>query len=110
MTTIELPLRLVSVANVREAWQARARRTKLHRNAAVAVPRVPLPVLVTITRLGPRALDDDNLSSSAKALRDGIAARLGVDDGRTDLIRFRYAQEKSKAYGVRVTLEPLIAS
>jgi hypothetical protein len=108
MQTIELPLRLVSVANVREHWAAKAKRAKAHRNAAIAVPRVDLPVLVTITRLGPRTLDDDNLAGSAKALRDGIAARLNVDDGDTARIRFQYRQEKSKGYAVRVTLEPMV--
>lgn len=76
----------------------------------IAVPSHPLPCLVTITRLGPRTLDDDNLAGSAKAIRDSIAARLGVDDGDTARIQFRYAQEKSKAYGVRITLEPMEGS
>ena len=43
--------------------------------------RPVFPIVVTITRLGPRALDSDNLASSGKHVRDAIATWLGVDDG-----------------------------
>lgn len=103
----ELPLRIESVANKREHWSARARRTKAHRLAALAVPTHPLPCIVTLTRVGPRKLDDDNLASGFKALRDGIADRLGVDDGDSR-VTWRYAQVRGKAkeYAARVTIEP----
>src|SRR5688572_19863737 len=77
---VDLPLRIESVANKREHWSKRARRTKLHRLAALAVPVSPLPCVVTLVRVAPRALDSDNLQSGFKALRDGIADRLGVKD------------------------------
>ena len=41
----------------------------------------PLPVVVTITRIGPRRLDNDNLESACKYVRDEIARAYGVDDG-----------------------------
>lgn len=59
---------------------------------------------VTITRLGPRKLDSDNLAISAKAIRDGIAQALGIDDGDETAVRWDYAQERG-AYGVRVRIE-----
>jgi len=37
-------------------------------------------------------MDDDNLARAFKAIRDSIANKLGVDDGETDKIRFRYDQ------------------
>lgn len=105
---IELPLKIESVANKREHWASRARRTKAHRLAALAVPSHPLPCVVTLTRVAPRKLDDDNLASGFKALRDGIADRLGVDDG-DDRVRFLYRQErgKRKEYAARVEIRPM---
>ena len=60
----------------------------------------PLPLLVTITRIGPRKLDDDNLASACKYVRDQIAAAVGVDDG-SDRYTWRYGQRRGK-YGVDV--------
>ena len=102
----ELPLRIESVANRREHWAVRARRTKAHRLAALAVPVHPLPCVVTLIRVAPRALDGDNLQSGFKALRDGIADRLGVADN-DPRIEWRYAQVKGKAkeYAARVRIE-----
>lgn len=102
---IELPLRIESVANKREHWGDRSRRTKAHRLAALAVPVHPLPCVVTLVRVAPRALDDDNLSSGFKALRDGIADRLGVKDN-DPRVTWRYRQErgKRKEYAARVVI------
>lgn len=104
----ELPLRIESCANKREHWSTRARRTKAHRLAALAVPVHPLPCIVTLIRVAPRKLDDDNLASGFKALRDGIADRFGVDDG-DPRIRFKYDQVRGKAkeYAARVHVEPM---
>lgn len=44
---------------------------------------------ITIIAVGPELLDDDNCSTGSKALRDAIAASLGVDDG-DGRIRFEY--------------------
>lgn len=104
---VTLPLRIESCANLREHWAKRAKRAKEHRLAALAVPKQVLPCTVTITRVAPRALDDDNLQGGCKALRDGIADRLGVKDN-DDRVVWRYSQEKGKPkeYAVRVTLTP----
>lgn len=50
-------------------------------------------------------MDDDNLAISAKALRDGIAEALGVDDGDKNLITWEYDQKLGKAYGVEVEIK-----
>ena len=60
-------------------------------------------LVVTLTRIGARKLDSDNLARSMKAVRDGIADALGIDDG-SDRIEWKYAQEKGK-YAVKVTIE-----
>lgn len=103
---IELPLRIESVANKREHWSTRSRRTKAHRMAALAVPQHPLPCVVTLIRVAPRPLDGDNLQSGFKALRDGIADRLGVADN-DPRIEWRYGQVRGKAkeYAARVKIE-----
>lgn len=115
---VELPLRVVSVANLREHWAAKARRTKDHRATVVLVlkselrkpggdPLVP-PFLATLTRIiGPRgrALDDDNLRSAFKAVRDGVAQALGVDDGDASRLRFEYAERRGKEWAVEIRIE-----
>ena len=101
-----LPLRVWSAANLREHPMTRARRVKKQREAAIAVRViVPLPVVVRLTRIAPRALDGDNLQYAFKALRDGIADRYGVKDN-DPRIRFEYDQRTDRPiyYGVEVTI------
>lgn len=102
-----IPIRLPSLANSRLDWRRLARMkreqkalTKVFFNR-IEVP--PLPLLVTITRLGPRRLDDDNLASACKYVRDAIADVVGMDDG-SDLYTWRYEQKISKVYGVDVEI------
>lgn len=108
---VTLPIRAESVANLREHWRAKHARAQLHRTTAwaalraVSQPKVILgPIVVTITRIAPRSLDSDNLASSLKATRDGVADWLGIDDKDTPRLQWRYAQErgKPKTYQVRV--------
>lgn len=107
MSVIDLPLRIESVANQRLHWATKARQTKLHRFAAVAVPAHPLPCTVTLVRIAPRALDDDNLRSAFKALRDGIADRLGVKDNDPRVTwEYRQARGRAKEYAARVEIAP----
>ena len=106
MIVYDLPIRIESVANKREHWSKKAARTKLHRFAALAVQPHPLPCVVTMIRVAPRALDDDNNVSGFKALRDGIAKRLGVDDN-DPRVTWKYGQQRGKAkeYAARVEIE-----
>lgn len=48
----------------------------------ITVP--PLPLTVSITRVGSRSLDGDNLQSACKAVRDQIADCIGTDDRSAD--------------------------
>ena len=111
--TIPLPgLRLVSLANQREHWRTRAKRAKQQRQAADLLVRVALggtfilfPVAVVITRIAPRALDDDNLAGACKSVRDGVADALGIDD-RDPRVKWAVAQRRGgpREYGAEVTL------
>jgi crossover junction endodeoxyribonuclease RusA len=108
---VELPIRTWSEANARVHWATRARRAREQRRAARICVRAalarslapPLPLTVTLTRLAPKRLDTDNLAISLKAVRDGVADALGLDDGDERLV-WRYAQERLRPghYGIRV--------
>lgn len=94
-----LPIETVSEANRRDHHMAKARRVKMQRRAACMVsPAFPLPCVVRLVRASPRPLDDDNLRAALKAVRDGIADRLGIDD-RDPRCRWEYAQVQRKGKG-----------
>lgn len=105
-------LKLVSEANVRQHWAEKARRVKSQRAITLAVLRVHFgtkasekfaaPYVVTITRVGPRRLDSDNATGSAKAVRDAVAEWLALDDGDTQRVTFRVQQETGREYAVRI--------
>lgn len=115
--TLELPCRVVSEINRRDYWPVKARRAEIQRDAladacrragwgAVGVISTrwqpPLPARVTFTHVG-RAMDDDNLRSAFKALRDEVANWLGVDDGGTE-VAWEYQQRAGKA-GCGITIQ-----
>lgn len=98
-----LPIKLESTANKRWHWARRSSHAKQQRQTARLIAhRVEPPLVVLITRIGPRKLDSDNLAISAKHIRDGIADKLGVDDGDETKVRWEYAQDKGTDYAVRV--------
>lgn len=99
-----LPIKTVSEANSREHWRVKNRR-KRAQQAEVNVEwkravkrKVTLPCVVRLTRVAPNMLDDDNLRSAFKGIRDEVARLVGVDDG-SDQIRFEYEQHKSEGRG-----------
>ena len=118
---LEIPLRIQSVANLREHWAAKARRVSLERAAVALVMRTTAETwewrdlmaaevgghsVVTLTRIAPRALDDDNLRSALKSVRDEVADQLGLPNDRDHRVRWEYGQErgKPKQYAVRVEI------
>jgi len=78
---------------VQQAWMV----ARLHRAA------VELPAVVTITRVGPRRVDDDNLGGMAKTVRDEVARLMGVDDGDAR-VAWLYRQSPGP-YGVRISIQ-----
>lgn len=95
---IEVPLRLGCGMNSREHWRARTKRVKTERETVtwylVTRPKPATPCVVTITRVAPSAgLDDDNNVSAAKAVRDAIAAWLGIDD-KDARVRYQCDQKR----------------
>jgi hypothetical protein len=108
---VEMDMKIVSIANMRLHWAAKARLVKSQRQktrmalAAVAQSYGVeiLPVTVVLTRVAPRKLDGDNLQSGFKAVRDGVADWLGVDDG-SSMIEWQYCQRSGgpKIYKVEI--------
>lgn len=104
-----LEIRTLSEANRRDKWEG-IRRAKVQRAYVKAVLRgyrPELPCVVTLTRYGPRLLDEfDNLPRALKAVADGVCDAFGVDDKPGSGLRFVAAQERSKHYGVRILAAP----
>jgi len=112
----ELPIRTKTENNNDEHWRIRWQRAKQQRQTvhqyltllARQGYRIELPVTVTLVRIAPRLLDHiDNLSSSSKHIRDGIADFFEVDD-RSSQYTWVYEQAKGKPkyYGIRIILAP----
>lgn len=105
-----IPLRTGRGMNDHELPIARHSRVKRERKLAggylYILARPKLPCSVLLTRSAPSCgLDDDNLVSSLKSVRDVIADWLRVDDFERDTVRYRYAQERGP-WGVRVEFLP----
>jgi hypothetical protein len=105
---VEVPTRVESPNRLHDEHPgSRARRVRAERAAvreAVAGSKLPPgPWLVRLVRLAPRRLDDDNATASMKAVRDEVAAWLGVDD-RDSRVRFVVEQERAKGYAVRIVV------
>lgn len=125
---LELPLR-TEAKNANGRWQAEASKAKAQRTGVQMAMRVPLrtrglttvgprrkvgwietdvylvaPVVVVMTRLSRGQLQDDNIYSALKHVRDGIADALGVDDA-DPRVTWRVAQAKPVGgwpFGVRI--------
>lgn len=107
LAPILIPIRTISALNAREHPMARHRRVRSERDAVAwllrGVQRPPVPCSVRLTRLGPSpGLDDDNLASALKGVRDEIALWIGVDDRHQQQVRYVYAQRWQSAWGVQV--------
>lgn len=114
----ELKCPVVSEANVaqhRWAKTARAQQQRAVVGAALVASKVPQRpgysrFRVTLTRLGARTLDEDNLQSAFKRIRDAVAKHLGHDDNPGSPISWVYKQEASVKYrdpnqGFRLRIE-----
>ena len=117
-----MPLKVASgtSGNSREHAMAKHRRVKAQRAtvayswlaAGLHLRAMPLPVVVTLTRITPRELDGhDNLRMGLKSAVDELAKRLGVKNDADHRIEWRYAQERGgvREYAVRVSIEPAVS-
>lgn len=112
---LSLDMFVPSVANMREHWAAKHRRVKAQRETALLCLKMhgKFPrefdglVIVKLTRTGGRRLDDDNLRSAFKAVRDGVADWLGIDDG-SHRIQWQYFQKPGGKKGTIIKISGII--
>ena len=119
MASTALTKALPSLSNLREHYQARAKRAREHRDigawlcvTACAAYGIGAEQLrgspgVVLTRIGRPRLDSDNVSGSLKSIRDGVAAWLGVGDGIGGGVVWYVAQELGNP-GVRLEIGRII--
>ena len=114
MIEVEIPIKTVSEANMREHWGSKHGRQILQGNAVVyglfqyrkEIEQFRLPLAISFTRIGKRELDSDNLQSAFKKIRDKVASILLVNDG-DKRITWDYKQEIGKSYAVRIRIKQL---
>lgn len=115
MIAMTLPIRTVSESNAREHWASKHRRVSAQRTCVELALRarlsglreLALPCTVRLTRVAPRALDDDNLRGALKACRDGAADALGIQDN-DPRVTWAYDQRKGavRVYAIELALTP----
>jgi crossover junction endodeoxyribonuclease RusA len=109
---IELPWMPKELSpNARLHWTKRAKAAKAYRlecfilakAAGITAPEGKILWTVEFFPPSRRAYDDDNLLARIKALRDGVADALGVDDRRF-VTQFSVSETVIKGGLVRVTI------
>ena len=117
---ITIPIRIHSEANLHQHWTKNHARHRKQRGAISLFlgphkDSIKLPCIITMIRIGPRFIDDDNLVYSMKSCRDYIADLLipGLAMGRADAdprLKFEYGQEKGnvREYALRIEIGELI--
>jgi hypothetical protein len=110
---IEIEMKTDAGPNDRGHFMARARKVKEQRNTVslfvrAAVHSPPENIVATLTLICPNEVDDDNVKGRLKAVRDGVADALGIND-RSKRYTWKYAQERCARgrFGVRIRLERL---
>lgn len=128
MIEVMIPIRTVSEANSTEHWTKKSKRHRqqqffVRQYLKDRIKEVALPCTVTITRLSPRKLDDDNLIMCLKYVRDEIGSLIFPEKVKTYInssgsivsnkghsdsdnrIKWFYEQEKSKKQAIRIRIE-----
>ena len=76
------------------------------------IRNIRLPAVITLVRVAPRTLDDDNLVTAFKWIRDKVADLItpGMAPGRADNIKglsFAYRQEKAPRDGFKIIADEI---
>lgn len=120
---LAISMPLPSVANLREHWRTVARRKKAQRLHVALSMRTHVDLLnlrrsiaaglkltVTLIRVAKRPLDDDNLASAFKAVRDQVAKELGTTDAPSGPITWVYRQKASTGVpGIMIVVGRVLA-
>jgi len=114
-----IPMKLISCANRAEHWSKRYKRNKNQKREIWVrfvndKPEIQFPCFIVLTRNGPQLLDDDNLISSFKSVKDEIANQLipnlrpGLADSSENLI-WHYKQNKTKDYSIDIHIKTIVS-
>ena len=126
---VTIPIKTISEANQRgitrlaaifKAKRIKTQRSETYYSLLGAYARLPpivckQPLVITLTRIAPRALDHGNLEASFKEVQDGVADWLAGEYGkgqdRREGLCWQYRQQrgKPKEYAVVVTIQNRIA-
>jgi len=114
-----IPIRLQSYANMAEHWRRKVQRKKKHNellDAYFFVQQLEIkpPCRITLVRVAPRKLDDDNLRFAFKNVLDRIGKylmpekKVGHADG-SGLIQVDYQQTRGKPneYKINIIIEEI---
>jgi hypothetical protein len=102
------PLTLKSEANAGGKLRDKIARKSAVKAAIIhSLPdmRFPLPVVVRLTRIGQKRLDDDNLRPALKAARDVVSAWLGLRDDSDPRVRWEYGQKAGYVGGCLIRIK-----
>lgn len=114
ITSIVLPIRLISEANNTDHWAKKHARKKQQQSRLKLEwlhlrPKTKLPCEIHLTRFGKKEFDYDNLVISFKAIRDQLADLLipGLEKGVADSskeLTWHYKQQTAKFYGIQIEI------
>lgn len=117
LISVKVPIKIISEANNRDHWTAKARRAKRQKWAVLSYLKsrqATIPCKIVMTRVGPKMLDFDNLVHGLKYVRDAVADFLipGLKAGLADAdprLTWEYAQEKGgpKEFAVKIDINPV---
>jgi hypothetical protein len=110
MIRLSIPIKTTTTMNSRAHWAVKAKAAKREHTAVAAAwakerPEIRPILRITLTRVGPRQMDSDQVVTSLKGIRDGVAKKLRIDDG-SPLVDWVYRQQHGE-YEVRVEVEEL---
>ncbi len=118
---LQIPMRIQSAPNLRAMTRgavfARNKQKREDKNAVrlhliAAYGKAPPtpPLIVTLCRIAPHMLDDDNAVGAVKHHRDSVAEWLGINDRHADLVKYVVEQRRGKVreYALEIRIESSI--
>lgn len=101
---LQFPLKIKSEANNYDHWTIKKKRKDnqkllVKHHLRTQLINLKLPLMIVMTRISPRSLDEDNLVSALKTIKDAIADHIRPNQApgqadNTNLIQWAYNQEK----------------
>lgn len=109
--TVAYKLEIVSNKRSGKGGFAGSRRAAHERRMAMLAvsaseePPPSLPVVVTLTRVGPGWPDWSNVVGAFKHIQDGVADALGLRNDEDPRITWKYERRREKTFAVEIAVE-----